>query len=299
MEHGMVLSGFGWGGAGSHSGMGLGWEDVDIGPGEYRLYLNWATNQQGVYDEYNSSDRSGLLMSIGAKPFSKTKNKWISGLDIGLGYQGQSMDRNNNGNPGQQARPRIRNDMNRKNRQDFWRVPSSEVGSGWGDVFLPAVKWEVGPYFVRYVYEKARYDSAQSGNGASGVGGTGWTLDHQLKLWSPKGWFTGGPRSANSIVVGAGIERADVNCGRNCDASPGTGSFHRNHITTVYASMWYWVNRGVGVGMWWNHFISTNTPEQAQIATGCKSNVTAVQSGDGVSRKCSSDDINAGLRYRW
>ena len=304
MEHPMVLNGFGWEGDDGIAGIGLDWKDLPIGPGAYRMYLNWATNQGGFWDNYNDSDRSGLIMFVGGKPFSNTKSKWISGLDIGLGYQGKSMVLNSNGNP-QQVRPRIRNDMNRKNRQDFWRVPSSEVGSGWGQLLAPGLKWQIGPYFLRYVYLTTGYDSANSGNGASGVNGRGWTLDHQLNLWSPKGWFTGAPRSANSIVVGTGIERADVNCGNNCNASnssnapSGTNRFHRNHITTTYIGMWYYVSRGLGVGIWWNHFISTNTPEQAQIATGCKKNYASVYEGKGLSRTCTFDDINMGLRYRW
>jgi len=304
MEHAAIISGFGWGGAGSHSGMGLGWEEVAIGPGTYQMYINWAMNQQGTYEEYNTRDTSGIMYNIGGKPFSKTKSKWLRGLEWEFGYQGQSQNRNDNGDPSQ-VRPRLRNDWNRKARFDYWRTSASEVGGGWGHIFMPGVKWTVGPYFIRYVYLNTRYDSAESGNGASGVGGTAWTLDHQLNLWSPKGWFTGGPRSANSIVVGGGIERSDVNCGRNCDAMPGdngdnqTTRIHRNHMTNVHMFMWYWINRGLGVGMWWNHVITTNTPEEAQIATGCKKSVAAVQAGKGASRTCSHDDINVGLRYRW
>ena len=303
MEHAAIISGFGWGGAGSHSGMGLGWEDVAIGPGTYQMYINWAMNQQGVYEEYNNSDRSGLMYNIGGKPFSKTKSKWLQGLEWEFGYQGQSMDRQNNSNP-EQARPRLRNDWNRKVRFDYWRVPSSEVGDGWGHIFMPGVKWTVGPYFIRYLYVNTRYASNNSGNGASGVGGTAWTLDHQLNLWSPKGFFTGGPRRDNSIVVGGGFERTDVDCGGNCEAlggSTGTqvGRIHSNHMTNVHLFMWYWINRGLGVGMWWNHVITTNTPTLAQVATGCKDSDAEARAGKGSSRTCSHDDINVGLRFRW
>jgi hypothetical protein len=303
----MVISAFGFGGAGSHSGMGLGWEDVDIGPGEYELYLNWAMSQQETWQDYQPSDRSGIMMYIGGKPFSKTKSKWISGLELGFGYQAHSLDRPENFDPDENGyRVRVRNDSYRKARQTYWEPgglsagdSEQNVGRGWGEIFIPGVKWVIGPYFARFAYAKVGFKNQNDTVRGSGITGSGWELAHQLNLWSPKGWLTGAPRGNNSIVVSAGIERLDANCGRACDASPSTGSFHRIHITNVHAAMWYYFFRGFGVGMWWERFASSNTPYRTQVATGCKDNRTEALAGKGASRSCTYNSINTGLRLSW
>ena len=306
MEHGTILEAFGWGGAGSHAGAGLGWEAVAIGPGEYELYLNYASSQQETHFDFQPSDRKGIMAFIGGKPFSKIKNKWLSGLDIGLGYQGHSLDRPENHDPSEGGyRVRLR-DNERKTRATYWEPgglssgdSEQNVGKGWADVLIPGVKWTVGPYFFRAVYLSTRFANVNNPPSGRGIWGTGWTIDHQLNLWSPKGWFTGGPRNNNSIVAAFGFERAVVDCGRGCDASPGSGSFHHNQITEKSVALWYWVNRGLGVGMWWTQWTSTNTPYRTQVTNGCKDNRTDALAGKGVSRSCTAHALNTGLRFFW
>jgi hypothetical protein len=305
VEHSIILDGFDWGGDGSHAGMGLGWDGVDIGPGEYELYLNFASSQQGTWQEFLPSDRKGFLGFIGGKPFSKTKNKWISGLDVGVGYQGESQDRPENFDPFESGnRVRVRNGE-RKSRQTFWEpAPLSaggseqNVGSGWSSVWIPGMKWAVGPYFFRFVYVNTRFANINPGIG-SGISGSGWTIDHQVKLWSPKGFFTGSQTTPNSLIFSFGFERADMNCGRACDASPSTGSFHRNHITEMESALWYWFQPSLGFGVWWQRWTSSNTPYRTQVATGCKDSRAEALAGDGVSRSCTFNSFNTGLRYRW
>ena len=64
---------------------------------------------------------------------------------------------------------------------------SQNVGSGWGNVFIPGLKWTVGPYMFRAVYVYTRYNSVDPGLGR-GMSGKGWTIDNQLMVWSPKGF---------------------------------------------------------------------------------------------------------------
>ena len=305
MEHSIILDGFSWGGDGSHAGAGVGWEDLDIGPGSYELYLNYTTSQQGTHQEFIQSDRKGVMAYFGGKPFAELKSKWISGLELGIGYQGQSIDRAENNPAGEGTEVRVRN-VERRGRQDLWRPgviagganDTQNIGAGWGDVFIPGLKWVVGPYMFRAVYVTTRYKSIDPGSGR-GVWGRGFTFDHQLMVWSPKGFLTGSQTTPNTVMLSFGFERADMNCGRGCDASPGTGSFHSQTILNRETALWYWFQPSLGVGMWWHHWSTANTPYRTQVAVGCKDSATAAQAGKGASRSCTFDSLNTGLRFRW
>ena len=316
VEHSIILDGFNWGGDGSHAGAGLGWEDIDIGPGSYELYLNYATSQQGTWQEFIPSDRKGFMMYIGGKPFSQMKNKWISGLEMGFGYQGQSMDRPDNFVNDEGTNIRVRN-TERRGRVDLFRpgklgttatncVANSDtcsgqnVGGGWADVFIPGLKWTVGPYFIRMVYVTTRYQNTNVGTGADApngrnMWGRGWTIDNQINLWSPKGFFTGNQTTPNSIILSFGFERADMNCGRGCDASPGSGNFHSQSVLNRETALWYWLQPSMGIGMWWHHWTTSNTPVGTQVAVGCRKSVVGANPG----KSCTFDSIDTGLRVRW
>ncbi len=92
MEHSIIVDGFAWGGDGSHAGAGIGWEEIDVGPSKFEAYINLATSRQGTHQEFVNDDRKGLMTFFGVKPFANIKNKWIEGLDIGVGYQAQSQN---------------------------------------------------------------------------------------------------------------------------------------------------------------------------------------------------------------
>jgi len=332
-EHSIIFDGFAWGGDGSHAGAGLGWEGVDIGPGEYELYLNYITMRQNTYQEFTNDDRKGIMMYIGGKPFSDMKSKWISGLEIGLGYQAQSLDRPSNSlDDDSGVEIRVRN-TERRGRQDLFRpgavgqatancvnedadsgsgsCSAQNVGSGWASMFAPGLKWTVGPYFFRAVYITTRYANVNKGTDSTtnvtgtnnirgaGMWGRGFTLDHQLVLWSPKGFFTGSQTTPNTVIVSYGFERADMNCGRGCDASPSTGAFHSQSVINNETALWYWLQPSLGVGMWYHHWSTANTPIRSQVGVGCKDNITDASAGKGASRSCSWNSLETGLRFRW
>ena len=311
MEHSIILDGFNWGGDGSHSGMGLGWDGVDAGPGEWDLFINLATSRQGTHQEFRQDDRMGIMAFVGGRPFANLKNKWISGIDLGIGFQGHSLDRPENEIADATASAvdiRVRN-VERRGRFDFFRpgtIPvgtttgtDQRVGSGWGSVWIPGIKWTVGPYMTRFVYVTTRYENRNPGVG-SGLRGAGWTVDHQLMLWSPKGFFTGSQTTPNTVMVSFGFERADMECGRSCDSSPGGGAAqHRNKVLNREAAMWYWLQPSLGVGMWWHYWTVDNTPLNTQVGSGCKDSIVEATAGSGSSRKCSFHSFNTGLRFRW
>jgi hypothetical protein len=319
MEHSIILDGFAWGGDGSHAGAGLGWEGVDVGPGELDLFLNFASSRQGTHQEFVNDNRKGIMAFIGGRPFANLKNKWISGIDIGFGYQGHALDRPENSlddTGGTEIRVRS---VERRGRQDLFRpgalgqdtvncndddvCSSQNVGAGWGHVFIPGMKWQIGPYMFRAVWLKTQYknrntDSTDELRGA-GMWGKGWTIDHQLMLWSPKGFLTGSQTTPHTLMASFGFERAEMDCGRGCDASPGAGSFHHQTVLNREAALWYWIQPSLGIGMWWHWWTSANTPVRTQVAVGCKDDISSADSGKGAGRKCDWHSVNTGLRFRW
>jgi hypothetical protein len=300
MEHSIIFDGFAWGATGSHAGIGLGWDDVDLGPSKAELYINLATSRQGTHQEFVNDDRKGLMTYIGIMPFANVKNKWIQGLDIGFGYQAHSQNRPENmeGAEGV-SEVRVRN-VERRGRFELWRPDigfDQNFGNGFSWIAVPGMKWTVGPYMLRAVWLKSQYEGRQ--DTLRGVEGTGWTIDNQIFLWSPKGFFTGSQTTPNSIMLSFGFERGDMNCGRGCDASPSTGSFHANTVLNRETALWYFIRPSLAVGTWWHHWTTANTPVRTQVATGCKDDITGATSGKGASRSCTWDSLNTGLRYRW
>ena len=129
--------------------------------------------------------------------------------------------------------------------------------------------------------------------------GRGFTIDNQIFLWSPKGFLTGSQTTPNSVMLSFGFERADMGCGRGCDASPGAGAFHSQTVLNRETALWYWVAPSFGVGMWWHHWTSSNTPIRTQVGVGCKDSITDATAGKGAGRSCTWDSVNTGLRLRW
>jgi len=311
MEHSVILDGFAWGGDGSHAGMGLGWDGVDIGSGEYDLFLNLATSRQGTHQEFVNDDRKGIMGYMGGRPFANTKSKWLSGLEMGIGYQGQSIDQPQNSLAGDTAGVQIRvRSVERRGRQDLFfpavitagagsSNDTQNIGGGWGSVIIPGLKWTVGPYMARAVYVTTRYANVNNPGIGSGIRGRGFTIDNQLMVWSPKGFLTGSQTTPNTVMLSFGFERADMNCGSACDASPSTGSFHAQTVLNRETALWYWLRPSLGVGMWWHYWTSANTPYRTQVAVGCKDDRAEALSGKGVGRSCSWHSLNTGLRFRW
>jgi len=309
VEHNGVLDGFNWGGDGSHSGAGLGWEGVDVGPGEVDLFINAAVSRQGTHQEFIQDNRKGIMTFFGIRPFANLKQKWISGMEFGFGYQAHSLDRPENVfDTAAAVDVRFRN-VERRGRQDLFRPGGSgfcgdgtetcdqNVGTGFGWVAIPGFKWVIGPYMFRAVWVKTQYEGKDDLN--RGLEGQGWTLDNQLMLWSPKGFLTGSQTTPGTIMVSFGFERNDMSCGVGCDASPGGGSFHSNTVLNRETALWYWIQPSLGIGVWHHYWTAYNTPRRSQVALGCKDNIAEAASGKAESRKCSWHTVNTGLRWRW
>jgi hypothetical protein len=150
---------------------------------------------------------------------------------------------------------------------------------------------------IRAVWVKTQYEGRDDGLG--GIEGTGWTIDNQIFLWSPKGFFTGSQTTPNSIMFSAGFERADMTCGQGCDASPGAGAFHSNTVLNREVALWWWIRPSLALGTWGHWWTTANTPVNTQVASGCRDNIGEATAGKGAGRGCNFYSVNTGLRFRW
>jgi hypothetical protein len=314
MEHPIILEGFNWGGDGSHAGAGIGWDRVPVGTGDFQLFLNWASSRQGTWQEYVHTARSGMMGFVGTRPFSKLKDqKWISGLDVGLGWQFQAYD-NPNGLAEDDSGAvdiRVRNEE-RRGRVDWFRPASinntfgsdtgQNVGGGFAYVLIPGFTWRIGPYQARFNYITTKFASNDDGIGA--VWGHGVDVGHQIYVWSPKGWLTGSPSVPGSIMLSYNYEHGLMSCGHGCDASPGSGSFHNQSYVLNQTSLWYWIRPALRVGMWWNYWGFANTPGQSGIAVGCVASQSAFTASGSTPNKrvgndCWWNSVNLGFQLTW
>src|SRR5262245_20013876 len=333
LEHPIILEGFNWGGDGSHAGAGIGWDRVPVGLGDFQLFLNWASERQGTYQEYVHTARSGMMGFAGTRPFSKQKDgwwKWLSGLDVGFGWQFQSID-NPNGlteDDSGAVNIRVRNEE-RRGRQDWFRPGSIDnsfgddtgqnVGGGFAYVLIPGMQWRIGPYQARfnYIYTRYRDNSSQGNPGYGGVWAKGVDIGHQVFVWSPKGFFTGSPSTPGSLMLSYNYEHGIMSCGRigntdhgsgdgggHCENATGSGEFHNQSYVLNQTSLWYWIRPALRVGVWWNYWGFANTPGQSGIAVGCWSgNKAFTRSGANANQRvgnsCWWNSVNLGWQLTW
>ena len=288
LEHAMLWDFGGWGATGSHAGAGLGWDGVDIGSGEYDLFINWASSSQGSHFAHLDSDRKGFLGYIGGKPFSKTKSKWLEGFETGVGLQFHAIDKFD-------GRDFEITTNERRGEQLLFSL-AEDIGSGFSYIVVPGVRWRIGPYMFRGNYLRTQTEGRRDAH--RGVQGKGFEINHQLFVWSPKGLLTGSSSTAGSLLIGWAFERTDVECGViDCNAqADGT---KRLTVLNRELGIWYFIRPAMRVGTWWNWYQTSNTHANTQVAVGCKKNITAATAGKGDSRECDWHTLNLGLQYQW
>ena len=294
MEHNMLLGLGNFSGAGSHAGMGLHWNRVPVGTGDASLFVNYGSSSNGTHMEFIDSDRKTIKAFAGTRPFSKIKNKWIQGLEFGVGLQGGSVDRFDGTGDGA-----IETHEERGSQTLF---EFEDVGNGWSSIIVPGMKWRIGPYQLRGNWHGVRTEGRDDGN--RGIQGTGWNISHQIFLWSPKGFLTGSPSTAGSLLLGFDFERVDVECGvPGCSVAHDTvtagNSVSRITVLNREIGLWYWVRPGLSIGTWYHIWKAANTPVNTQVAVGCKSNIDSAEAGKGSGRSCDWWSWNLGMRLDW
>ncbi len=280
----------------SYRGLTLGWLDKPVLTGDATFIAAYKPEPGVNRNNEKDTDRTGLALAARVRPFTRTKNPWLERLGIGYGFQFDSNDSRSTANA---ARLRLR--TSERGRPRVTLFDANNIGDGNHTWHGNSLVWGYGPYNFAAGGTWSRFASGRSNAGSDGfkgVDGNAWEVAHELFLWSPKGFLTGTPTTPNSLLLGYSFRRADADCGRGGDCSPGTGSFHRNHLTLNEVDLWYFIMPAFRVGLWWNEWESANTPTGTQAQIGCRSNTKSTL-GRGAGRDCTWNTVNLGFQTQF
>jgi hypothetical protein len=267
----------------SHAGIGLGWRDTPLGPGDFTLWTEYRIGAGFSQNTNADTDRRQFQLKVGARPFSQIKNKWIQRLKFGVGWLTWSID-DRSGVANRRLALRTDDRIGRVRTMD-----ANNIGGGRHHTIHPGLEWGVGPYLFRAENAYSRYNNDGPAFGGNTIKGFAWSAQNELFLWSTKGFLTGSSRTPHSVLIGWSFARADMDCGSGADCLPGPGAISKGHLTKRELDLWYFIRPGLSVGTWWNWWRTPTTPNDIQQATGCKTTPVPGKS-------CEWHSVNVGLR---
>lgn len=242
-DRSMFQDGAGIGAGSQNNAAGLFWNDVPVGPGE--LLFQAIYSNQGLTNIANqerpNTDKKSAHIGFNIEPFSKLKNKWLEGIDLGVGYQ---LDRIH---PGEDGRGFFRVRTTERQRLRLIEVARDLDDTSARNYVTPGFGWKIGPYWLRtaFGWQKGEFDTGGD------VTGWMWRIAHELWLWSPKGGLlTGSVNTPGSVMFFTGFERvnynADNNGLRNCSSTG--GNCENAHARNPNVGLWYFIRPGLSVG---------------------------------------------------
>lgn len=280
--------------------IGLAWLDKPtlLTPGDFSLVAEYQIGAGISENRTSDTDRKQFVGTIGSRPFSRSKNRWLDRLKLGMSAAVTSVDSRS---LQQGRRFRIRTDerVGRFALLDTGGVTTTTgIGDGLAYEFQGGFEWGIGPYLSRVELGINRFESgrvgATAGSGFSNVRGGYWRIGHELFVWSPKGLLTGRAFQPGSVQVGWGFQRAEANCGFGQDCSPGTGAVNNVRLLKRELDLWYHWNTFSRIGLFWNWWDADNVPQATQVAVGCSRN-TGVRTG----KDCDWHTVNLALQVNF
>ena len=241
-DRSMFQDGAGIGAGSQNNAIGLFWSRIKIGSGRMRfqaIYSNQGLTNLADQDR-PETDKKALHLAFHIEPFRKSKNKWLKGIDLGIGYQ---LDRIH---PGESGRSFFRVRTTERTRLRLIEL-SSDLDPTSGRTYVtPGFGWKIGPYWLRTSLAWNRGDLETTGD----VKGRMFKIVHELFIWSPKGFLTGTTSRPGSLMFFTGFERddydADNNGLRNC--GPGGSSCESAYAYNFNIGAWYFIQRRLRVG---------------------------------------------------
>ncbi|HZA54263.1 MAG TPA: hypothetical protein VE616_08445 [Candidatus Udaeobacter sp.] len=213
------------------------------------------------------SDKKSYITSLGISPFSRLKNKWLSGLELSWGAWFCQFDTNATENGAcDDARMRETDGFTKAVLWDA-NVPDENALHR---LHGASLRWRIGAYQLLGTLHFFHPDAS--------IRHRNWYIGHELYVWSPKGFLTGSASTPGSVMIGTHFERSDGQCSPAlCDND---GEFTNNHVTLASAHISYWIQRGLRVGVHWNHYDAKKIPASVQEDLDIRSTGVPGRGGD-------------------
>jgi hypothetical protein len=267
-------------------GITLTWDDRSLGwlgiPGRIsRFQLGRATVNEADDGLSSFTSHSDYTAYFGVQPFATLKNKWLTGMTFEVG--GWFCDNRGYDTNVDNGCDRIRlRDHGDGGVQTLFDTGTDSVGRGWYRYWSPGFNWSIGPYRLRTIYGRVRAeddDDATAGvNAGRNKKASNFLIGHDLFLWSPKGFLTGSPTTAGSILIGYSFERNDA----SCDTCTGGhfSQFHRNRVILNQWGLAYFFGprQSILLNLLW--YDASNLPSAAQTNLDIRNTPVAGKGGD-------------------
>ena len=214
--------------------LALAWNDVPLLflPGTIDEFsLNYYPGGMDLKDVSSipNADHKGFIVALMLAPFNKSKNKWLEGTHLGLGYLTDTQNRDVDGEDITKGSRtfRIRTLID-TNRVTLFRPETR----GRREVVTPHVQWRGGPYRFGVAWDFARAERDLSGLGKRKFGAA--TIDtfivrNGLWIWGPKGFLTGN-ESAGGVLAGYTFNRANADAGSGFATNNSFPSFRHQQV---------------------------------------------------------------------
>ena len=250
------------------------WEDKPLGwigiPGQIEWFTIAAGSGPGNGSDgrFVNSDKKSYITSLAISPFSQTKIKWLSGLELSWGAWFCQFDSEATENGGcDDARIRETDGFTKAVLWDA-DVPDEDALHR---LHGASLRWRIGPYQLLGTLHFFRPENAS-------IRHRNWYIGHELYVWSPKGPLTGSASTPGSVMIGTHFERSDARCSPAlCNNN---GEFNGNHVTLTSAHISYWIQRGLRVGVHWNHYDAKRIPASVQEDLDIRSTGVPGRGGD-------------------
>lgn len=282
--------GFNTGRAGQ--GVVLNWDDRSLAgigiPGRIgKFQVGMSSIGEGDDGLSSFTDRKDFNIYGNIQPFSRIKNKWISGLTFEYGSWFCNAD--NRAQENGCNRYRIQ-DHGDGGRQTLFDTGADTIGDGLTVAHGPGIVWNVGPYTLRMMRS---FEFSEDRGGTRGQKrSNNFLIGHDLFLWSPKGFLTGSSTTPGSILVGTHFERNNISVGCNgstgisCASVVASGGsallnqFHRIRVLLREWDLWYFIAPRMSVGtsvLWYDSSNLRNGANQAAENLGiCKASTRSI-----------------------
>ncbi len=239
-------------------GLVLGWKKFPLGGPAQVSFFNFAfgMDRTDAFARLRNAgvenDGKSFGIGIGIKPFAKSKNKWLKGMEVSFGGHFQKFSEDPEGGYN------IRANQTRALRVELIRTAGRE---GLAQYYTPGFGWKYGPYQLRFAgqFENSHRDlGALRGEDGGLIKGRGFRISHELFLWSPKGGFLTGSYKKGGLMISPMYTRADVDGGSAARMS-NCGGCKSAHAVNTGIALWYYVPGDVfNFGIVWDHYRVSN-----------------------------------------